>query len=462
MTNAYPFHMPGHKRQLAGDILSDICRIDITEIDGFDDLHDPSGMLKEAQEKASALYGSEESFFLVNGSTCGILSAIAACVPRDGWIMIARNCHKSVYHAAMLGGLKTVYVYPEGERGFSFYKGLEVHQIEDTLENFFKVYPGEKIHAFILTSPTYEGVLSDIKGIGKFLHERGIPLIVDEAHGAHLGLAQGIPENSCRMGADLVIHSLHKTLPAMTQTALLHVNGKLVNKERLRRFLGIYQTSSPSYVLMASIDKAVAMMQENGEQYFQDFLKRRRDLMDTLQKCKRLCVFQKEGTDPCKLIISTKRSGLTGKKLYDILRQQYGLQLEMAAGDYVVAILTVMDTEEGFWRLAQAILEIDAGIETHDRPETVENIRKLPEADIIYTIEKASVEEAHIWMPYDRAEGRISGGFVYAYPPGIPILAPGERVLPEHIQSLKRMQKDGIFLKGLRGFEISVLNSNIF
>lgn len=470
MTDAYPFHMPGHKRQLFGDILSEISQIDITEIDGFDDLYEPKGILKEAQDKTSDLYGSEESFFLVNGSTCGILCAIAACVPKGGWLMMARNCHKSVYHAALLGGLKTVYVYPGEEKGFSFCKGLEVRQIESALKDFSEMHPGEKISALVLTSPTYEGVLSDVDQIAKFLHEKEIPLIVDEAHGAHLGLAHGIPENSCRAGADLVIHSLHKTLPAMTQTALLHVNGGLVNKDRLRRFLSIYQTSSPSYVLMASIDRAVTMMRENGEEYFRSFLKRRRDLMNVLQGCKRLCVYQEEGTDPCKLVVSTKGTKLTGKMLYDELRLGYGLQLEMAAGDYVVAILTVMDTEEGFQRLAQAVLEIDARTEESRLPEGAGESRlsqedgslKIPEASIIYTLEKASVEETHIWMPYDQAKGKISGGFVFVYPPGIPILAPGERILPEHIQSLNRLQKQGLSIKGLSGSEIAVLNSNIF
>lgn len=459
-TDAYPFHMPGHKRQLSGDILSDISQIDITEIDGFDDLHDPNGMLKEAQDKASALYGSEDSFFLVNGSTCGILSAIAACVPRDGWLMMARNCHKSVYHAALLGGFKTVYIYPEEEDGFSFCQGIKLDQIERAVRDFSKIHPGEKISALVLTSPTYEGVLSDVAQIVKFMHKKEIPVIVDEAHGAHLGLAQGIPENSCKAGADLVIHSLHKTLPAMTQTALLHVNGSLVNRDRLRHFLSIYQTSSPSYVLMASIDKAVTMMRENGEEYFHNFLQRRRKLMNALQGCKRLCVYQEEGIDPCKLVISTKGSKINGKMLYDTLRLKYGLQFEMAAGDYVVAILTVMDTEEGFQRLAQAILEIDAKTEACRLPEITENIFKLPEAGVVYTIERASLEEAYRWMPYDQAKGRISGGFVFVYPPGIPILAPGERILPEHIQSLKRMQKQGLVIKGLRSSEIAVLNRN--
>lgn len=185
-TEAYPFHMPGHKRQLKGDILNDVSQIDITEIDGFDNLHDPKGIIREAQQRASVLYGAQESFFLVNGSTCGILSAIASCVPRGGWLMMARNCHKSVYHAALLGGLKTVYLYPPMEKNFSFCGGLDAEYIKKELDAFYEMHPGEKVHAVIITSPTYEGVMSDVKAIADFLHTRQIPLIVDEAHGAHL------------------------------------------------------------------------------------------------------------------------------------------------------------------------------------------------------------------------------------------------------------------------------------
>ena len=463
LTEAYPFHMPGHKRRLEGDILSDISRIDITEIDGFDNLHDPQGIIREAQERASELYGAQESFFLINGSTCGILSAVAACVPRGGWLMMARNCHKSVYHAALLGGLKTAYLYPAMEKHFSFCSGLDAEYIKKELDAFYETHPGETIHAVLITSPTYEGVISDVRAIADFLHARRIPLIVDEAHGAHLGLAKGLPLGSCELGADIVIHSLHKTLPAMTQTALLHVNGNLVNRQKLRFFLSVYQSSSPSYVFMASIDRAVTMMQKNGEEYFESFLKRRSDLLDSLKRCKQLRVFQKEGTDPCKLVLSTGKSGMSGKLLYDTMRIKYGLQMEMAAGDYVVAILTVMDSKEGFRRLEKAVLEIDGRLEACENTPKSEltqedaEPQKIIKAEVVCTLEEAALRREQIQIPCEEAKGRICGAWIYVYPPGIPILAPGERIKGEHIAAVNRIRQKKLDLKGICDNQMSVL-----
>lgn len=462
-TEAYPFHMPGHKRQLEGDVLNDVARIDITEIDGFDNLHDPKGMIREAQKRASDLYGAQESYFLINGSTCGILSAIASCVPRGGWLMMARNCHKSVYHAALLGGLKTVYLYPPAEEDFSFCGGLDAEYVKKELGAFEKMHPGETIHAVIITSPTYEGVLSDVRAIADLLHTKQIPLIVDEAHGAHLGLAKGLPSNSCRLGADFVIHSLHKTLPAMTQTALLHVNGNLADRQKLKFFLSVYQTSSPSYVLMASIDRAVTMMQKNGEEYFESFLNCRRDLLDSLKTCKKIRVFAEENTDPCKLVLSTRGCGISGKMLYDMLRLKYGLQMEMAAGDYVVAILTVMDTKEGFRRLVKAVLEADRQLEEHDSGGMAELIEPYAEpekalkAETACTLEEAAFHREHMWISCEKAEGKICGAWIYVYPPGIPILVPGERIQAEHIRDINRIQKKKLDLKGICDNQILIL-----
>lgn len=464
-TDAYPFHMPGHKRHLRGDILNEISRIDITEIDDFDNLHDACGILKEAQERAAELYGAEESFFLVNGSTGGILSAVSACVPQGGWLMMARNCHKSVYHAAMLRNLRTEYIYPKKEEGFSFCSGLTAGQVKRALDTFEAEHPGETISALVLTSPTYEGVFSDIQKIVQLLHARGIPLIVDEAHGAHL------KSNSCYFGADLVIHSLHKTMTAMTQTAILHVNGTLVDRQKLRRYLSVYQTSSPSYVLMASIDRAVTFLSQKGGQYWIEFLTQRRQLLAAIKNCRSIRIYRNPEADICKLVLSVRGTDWTGKQLYDCLRLKYGLQLEMAAGDYVIAILTMMDSEEGFQRLAQAILEIDEQIgqpleqdttlsmnSTKTKQGVERNRRKSPyiKAKVQYTIAQALELPAVQVLPRE-AEGRISAEFVYVYPPGIPLLAPGEQICRAHLKEIERIQSQKLDLKGMREGFLTVL-----
>lgn len=212
----YPFHMPGHKRQKTVDF--NPYKIDITEIEGFDNLHHAEGVLLEAQKKAEKLYGSEESHFLINGSTAGILSAVSACAKKT--VLIARNCHKAVYHAALIRNLDVYYVYPEIQEEFMLNGGINPADVERSLEE----HP--EIEAVVITSPTYDGIVSDVKRIAEIAHAYGKPLIVDEAHGAHFGFSKYFPENSVHLGADIVIHSLHKTLPSYTQTALIHINGK--------------------------------------------------------------------------------------------------------------------------------------------------------------------------------------------------------------------------------------------
>lgn len=470
-SDAYPFHMPGHKRNMGGDVLSDASRIDITEIDGFDNLHDAQGMILEGQKRAAKLYGADESFFLVNGSTGGILSAIAACVQTGEWIIMARNCHKAVYHAALLGNLKTFYLQPRQKKEFSFCDGFQLQEVKAAVVKFHKMYPDEKIGAVILTSPTYEGILSEIGAIAEYLHENNIPLIVDEAHGAHLGIAENIPQNSCNCGADLVIHSLHKTMPAMTQTALLHVNGDLVDRQRLRRYLSIYQTSSPSYVLMASIDRAVSIMSEKGEDYFKLFLKRKQALLDALAECKKIKVYTGPDADPCKLILSTKESAWNAKILYDRLRVEYHLQMEMASGDYVVAILTVMDTEEGFRRLKEAVLKLDNELQKDEQILNEMNTASESKCgsihpEIMYHVSEVRYTIAEAFhlpneeIPYAEAAGRVSADFIYVYPPGIPILAPGEIIIEEQVNLLREVLEQQLDLKGVKNNRIRVVSKS--
>ena len=262
----YPFHMPGHKRNSTLPF-PDALSIDITEIDGFDNLHHPKGLLKTRMEYASKLYHADNSYFLINGSTCGILSAISAVTHTGDTILIARNSHKSVYHAAYLNQLHLIYLYPESISNCEINGGISPEKLKQQLLN------SPEIKAVFLTSPTYEGIVSDITTIAEIVHMFHIPLIIDEAHGAHFGFCDAFPQSAITQGADLVIQSLHKTLPALTQTALLHQKGNFVCKTRLEKFLSIYQTSSPSYLLMASIDYCLTIL-ENGEKLMQEYANR--------------------------------------------------------------------------------------------------------------------------------------------------------------------------------------------
>ena len=332
----YPYHMPGHKRRSWGQLPEAFYKTDITEIEGFDNLHHPEGILLNLQRRAARIYGADESYYLVNGSTGGILSAVSSAIPADGHILMARNCHKSAYHGAYLRNLNMTYLYPPWLQEYDIFDAVTPQLVAEALER------EPDINGVLVVSPTYEGRISDIGAIAEIVHKKGIPLIVDEAHGAHLGLSGNFPLNSCQLGADLVIHSVHKTLPALTQSALLHVNGNLVNRRLLERFLHIYQSSSPSYLLMASIDNALQYVEREGAEAFQRFRDMYVEMMETLEGCRHL-KFLPQGAeqDIGKLFISVKGTNLTGKQLQENLLKNYGLQIEMASMSYVLAMFTI-------------------------------------------------------------------------------------------------------------------------
>ncbi len=478
-SDIYPYHMPGHKRRPFGMLPGELSRIDITEIDGFDNLHQPEGILDGLQREAAGLYGAEESFYLVNGSTCGILSAVSCALPEGGHILMARNCHRSAYHGIYLRGLRATYLYPPYLEEYGIYDALEPEEVRRALER------EPDIGAVLVVSPTYEGRISDIRAIADIVHERGIPLIVDEAHGAHLGLADGFPKNSCQQGADLVIHSVHKTLPALTQTALLHVNGQRIDRGLLRRFLRIYQSSSPSYLLMAGIDNALRYVGLQGQEAFGAFRQRFEAMLDRLRGCRHLRFLMDAGDrqDTGKLLISTKQSGLTGKQLYDILLGRYHLQPEMAYTGFVLAMFTVNDGEEAYRRLTEALLAIDGALEeamAHTPEKRAEGRAAEAPGSGEYrpgagalcgegagesaghgrnrgTGRSGAIPLAKAWdMPTEQialaeSEGRYIGEFINLYPPGVPLLVPGERMTGELIGKISEAEEQGLEVQGVEG-----------
>lgn len=456
----YGFHMPGHKRRPGG--VEYPFQIDITEIDGFDDLHHPqkNGVLVQAQGRAACLYGAEETHFLVNGSTAGILSAISGCTSQNGRILMARNCHRSVYHAAVIGNLDAVYIYPQRVENMWINGAILPEDVD------FALTSNEGIQAVVITSPTYDGVCSDIRGIAESCHRAQVPLIVDQAHGAHFPFSEYFPEDALTAGADVVIHSVHKTLPSLTQTALLHINGKLANREKIRFYLSVYQSSSPSYVLMASIDRCMELLEEKGEELFRDYICQ---LKDFREKCQDLCNLSLEGDnfawgkavwdfDQSKLLVSTGNSGITGTELARLLLERYHIQMEMATPYYLVGISSVADTKEGFMRLSQALHELDAEIgQKLTAPKTV----AVQEIERTWAPVRMGTALEHVRELIDmkECEGRTAAAFTYLYPPGIPLLAPGEMILPGILRQIQIYQEAGLEIHGLiKGTQIFVLN----
>ena len=262
-SSIYPFHMPGHKRVPESGLPYDI---DITEIDGFDNLHEPVGCLSKLQQTAAELFGSRCAFALVNGSTVGILAAVRAMTKNGDRVLIARNSHLAVYHAVELCDLDAEYLVPDTIEGLGIFTGISPEAVGQKLRD------DPEISLVVVTSPTYEGVVSDIGSISGICHRYGARLLVDEAHGAHFPFSDSFPESAVQCGADAAVVSLHKTLPAMTQTALLLTNDDALAKE-LKRQLSVFETSSPSYVLLASIDRCLEFL-THSERAFDEYVGR--------------------------------------------------------------------------------------------------------------------------------------------------------------------------------------------
>lgn len=444
-----PMHMPGHKRNtvLAPFLKALRADLDLTEIDEFDDLHAPEGILKEGMDRAARLWGSDRAFYLVNGSTAGILAGVRAAVHRGDRVLVARNCHKSVYHALALCGVEPVFLSPPATPDYGIAASLPPERVEQALE------ARPDIRLVILTSPTYAGVISDVAAICRAAHRKGVPVLVDEAHGSHLGFSPYFPSGAVSAGADWVIQSLHKTLPSLTQTALLHVSGDLASPEETARQLGIFQTSSPSYLLMASIDGCVRLLETNRGELFRTWEENLRAFDREILDLTNLRVFRHGDRteqcvpgvfafDPSKLVVSTRHSALTGVELQKRLREQYHIELEMATTDYALAMTGPGDTLDTMKKLAAALLELDREFGGCEQREPAEPAA-IPVPKRACPLEQALVSDREE-IPEEQAVGRISACYVWAYPPGIPLVTPGERWDGVLVEKLRDLERSGV------------------
>lgn len=517
----YPWHMPGHKRQPiekpdggmclkddenGGQLPKNVDNIsksrenfwngvyahDFTEAKDLDDMHEPEMFIADSLAEMKKVYGTFATYMLVNGSTSGLMTAIHATCRRGDIILVARNCHKAVYNAICMLELEPEYIVPDyvdmkwrcgvnqamsDKMTDACGKGdYEVPERTDILGDISPdklecaintmIADGRKPSAVIITSPTYEGVISDIRTIAEIAHRYGIYLIVDEAQGAHLNFMEG-HETAMKQGADLVIESLHKTMPALTQTSLLHVmNPKL--DERVRRYLQIFQTSSPSYIFMQSMEKAVAFGVNNKAE-FVEYGRRLETFAGKCDSLRNIRLFR--SCDACKVFDhdegrlvfvvrpgTVDRSGqiFTGVMLADILADRYGLIVEMASVSYVICISSVVDSADSYDILFKAIEEIDGGLKYRlimDGSSAMDIISERKSA----MVPGKAWDEPSEQVSLDRSMGRISGAFVYAYPPGIPVLAPGEIVDDLVVCGIETMLRNGLNVSGADDGCIAVL-----
>lgn len=422
-SGVYPFHMPGHKRNpmLCDGIMP--YGIDLTEIDGFDNLHNAEGCILEVQNLAERLYNVKKTFLLVNGATGGILSAVRAMTNRGDKVLVARNSHKSVYNALEICGLEPEYIVPAVDDEFGINCSITPLQVEKAIvEN-----PNTKL--LIITSPTYEGVVSDIKEICRIAHLHNVMVLVDEAHGAHFPFSKSFPSEAVASGADAAVASLHKTLPSLTQTALLLTsNESLINS--LAENLAIFETSSPSYIFMSAIEKCLEFC-ENASA-FDEYIKRLNSFNEkckNLKKIKVLCYGNDEvknhrffDFDISKITVSVRGLDINGTQLAEILRNDFKIEPEMVCSDYVLLISTVCDTDEGFARLINALQIIDSKC----------SVKELNPCRYSITMPKIAVKPCECsgkdgeFCLLEHSIDKISLEYVWAYPPGVPIIAKGE------------------------------------
>ncbi|WP_051437719.1 aminotransferase class I/II-fold pyridoxal phosphate-dependent enzyme [Eubacterium xylanophilum] len=422
-----PMHMPGHKRN-SRISMADPYSIDITEIHGFDNLSNPQNIFKDMQEMIAEKYGTDQSRILVNGSTGGILAAIAAIAKHGDNILIARNCHKSVFNAVRLLDLKPIYLIPDmADEDYGIVGKINPDRVSECLESC-----NPKPSACVITSPTYEGIVSDIEAIAAILHREGIPLIVDSAHGAHFNWSNMFPETAMNLGSDITIESLHKTLPCLTQTALIHYKGDsgLVDFDKLESMIYTFQTSSPSYVLMSSVDIGMEYMMGLKEDDYKAYMSSLDDISRTANKCRFLHIWDKEDKDPGKIILTINSEEYSGAWLESCLREMFGIEAEMSAEKYVILMTSICDTEKNFDRLKLAITEIDKLCGKSGEGTNCKKGNKS-RRNLDSTVEETTIVE------YKNSLGMIAEQDVIPYPPGIPLVLAGEIISEEHIAAIE-------------------------
>ena len=460
------FHMPGHKKGKIydklgyGKLVKDLYKMDTTEIIETDNLFSAEEIIKDSQDRASKIFKSGQSYYLVNGSTCGIQAAIlATCKPKSK-ILINRDCHQSAINAFILGDVEPVYIKGSICENTYTIQGVSEQDVISAIDN------NEDIKVLMLTYPSYYGMVFDLEKICRYAHEKGMMVIVDEAHGAHLNLSDKLPKSALEQGADIVIQSLHKTLPAFTQSSILHVQGDLVDKKNLERFLKIVQSSSPSYVLMSSLEIAIDIHDRYGKGLMDNLLNDIENFEADLSKIDGVKVIK--GHDATKVFISLKDLGINGYDLEEILRYKHNIQVELSNYYGVLLICTIGNDKNDFDAFLEAIKSIAKNFnKNHDLKIKQDNLNQK-EAELIH-INYPNIIPKKVLSPReafysDKKEvklkdsiGKVSGEYIIPYPPGISLTSPGEIITKEVIDYILICKEYGMNVSGLKDKSLDII-----
>lgn len=437
-------HVPGHKNGLISKLpyeIKNALQYDLTELTGLDDLHHPEEVIQYAQQLLAKTYGTEHSYFLVNGSTVGNLAMVYATCKRGEKVLVQRNAHKSIFNALELVEVNPVYLAPDWDKRTATASYVSYKTVQSALQK------DADIKAIILTSPTYYGIVNpDLSQIIKLAHSYDIPVLIDEAHGAHFVASEEFPKSALQMGADVVVQSAHKTLPAMTMASYLHINSKLVLKEKVEHYLRMLQSSSPSYLLMASLDDARAYVESYLELDAKYCIDKRNQWMEAIQTIPDVDVITVD--DPLKLLIRVK--GYTGIQIKESLEAE-GIYIELADPIQVLAIVPLLKYGEVFdyavarTKFKNAMVRLKSLNRVEIKLEQMVDSQKVSTPLLsLEEIQKSKKE----WIPYMRAMGKISASTIIPYPPGIPLLLPGEKITVAKLSQLEELIVTGTTFQG--------------
>ncbi|MDD4145609.1 MAG: aminotransferase class I/II-fold pyridoxal phosphate-dependent enzyme [Clostridia bacterium] len=452
------FHVPGHKQgrgnQEMKKLLGSAClKLDLTCMEDLDNICNPVSVIKEAETLAAQLYGAEHAYFLVNGTTCGIQAMImSVCEPGDK-IIIPRNAHKSALGGIILSGAEPIYIEPEIDDSLGIAMGVKAETVAQALEK----HPEAK--AIFLINPTYYGIASELQTIVNLAHAFRKPVLVDEAHGAHLKFDSRLPLSAMEAGADLAASSTHKLGGSLTQSSLLLQQGDLINSKKVKAVLNLIQTTSPSYLLLASLDIARKQLAEKGERLITAIYDLAQWARSEINKIEGLDVMGEEvleqpgcfAWDPTKIVVNVKALGLSGYEMEKILRKKYQIQVELSDLFNVLAVVSLGDNRESLRKLITALKEIAEGRSVKNVVKYFIPLPTLPELAI--SPRKAFFAETRL-IPLDKAEGEISAEMIMAYPPGIPLVCPGEKITQEIIDYVNVLRKERAELQGTEDPEV--------
>ena len=451
--NLTSFHVPGHKMgkvfQKLGykNILEKIYTLDTTEIDGTDNLHNAKEIIKESQDRAAGVFNSDKTIYLVNGTTCGIEASImAVCNPKSK-IIVNRDCHQSVINACILGDIEPIYIESKVCKNTNIIMGVDVENTKSVIDDNLDA------KAIVLTYPTYYGKTFDLKAVCDYAHSKNIIVIVDEAHGAHLQLSDNLPKSAIEQGADIIIQSTHKTLPSFTQSSMMHIKGNRVDKNRIGTMLRFLESSSPSYVLLTSLELAVDIYDKYGIKLMEDLLSNIDNFKSKFENNENIII--DNNMDKTKIFVSLKKLGITGYELDSILREKYKIQVELSNYYGILLICTIGNDEEDFIVLEKALGNLILNINKKKLLQDTNYPESIPEKVInpreAFYSDKKSVK-------LEDSVGKISGEYIIPYPPGISLISPGEIITQEIITYIQQGVKSGMIVSGIKDVNLECID----